>query len=396
MDKAALFSLSYGLFVLGAEQDGKRNGMINNTLVQVTETPLRVAVTLNKGGLTHDMIAATGRFSASVLCRGVDFALFRHFGFQSGRDCEKFDGSAYAWATDGQGLPYLRQMACARLSCKVVQVQDLGTHSWFLADVVEAERLEAAPPVTYADYHAVIKPQPVAAPPAAQTVWRCAVCGYEHTGEALPEGFICPVCKHGADVFEKISGTNIATKERMNTMELKGSKTEANLWEAFAGESKARNKYTFYASKAKKDGFVQIAKFFEDTAANEKEHAEIWFKILHGNAIPGSEANLQDGIDGEHYEWTDMYAGFTATAKEEGFAHIAYLFEEVGKIEKTHEERYRKLLENVQGGLVFSRVGDMIWECGNCGHIHIGQNAPAKCPVCDHPQSYFQLRPENY
>ncbi|MDR0531706.1 MAG: rubrerythrin family protein [Oscillospiraceae bacterium] len=179
-------------------------------------------------------------------------------------------------------------------------------------------------------------------------------------------------------------------------MELKGSRTEQNLWEAFAGESKARNKYTFYASKARKDGFVQIANLFEETAHNEKEHAEIWFKLLSGGEIAGTSANLQDGIDGENYEWTDMYARFAQVAREEGFDHIAYLFDEVGKIEKTHEERYRKLLENVNGGLVFSREGDQVWVCGNCGHVHIGPKAPLKCPVCEHPQSYFELKPENY
>jgi rubrerythrin len=179
-------------------------------------------------------------------------------------------------------------------------------------------------------------------------------------------------------------------------MELKGSRTEANLWEAFAGESQARNKYTFFASKAKKDGYVQIAELFEKTAANEKEHAEIWYKLLMGGAIPSTEVNLAEGISGEHYEWTDMYDGFAKVAREEGFAHIAFLFESVGKIEKSHEERYRKLLENVQGGLVFSREGDQIWECSNCGHIHIGAKAPELCPVCAHPKAYFQLHGENY
>ena len=395
MDKSAMYTLSYGLFVIGAERDGKRNGMINNTLIQVTETPLRLALTLNKNGLTHDMAAATGRFSASVLCRGADFALFRHFGFQSGRDCEKFgseDGGPYAWETDGQGLPYLTQMACARFSCKVVQMVDLGSHTWFLADVLEAERLEAAPPITYADYHASIKPKPAA--PKAKTVWRCSVCGYEYEGETLPEDFVCPICKHGADAFEKITDT--VNRERSSSMELKGSKTEANLLAAFAGESQARNKYSYYASKARKDGYEQIGDIFEETAANEKEHAKIWFKFLHGGAVPPTEENLLAAAEGENFEWTDMYAGFAVDAREEGFTDIAELFEGVAKIEKAHEERYRKLLANVGGGLVFSREGDQIWECGNCGHIHIGPKAPDVCPVCAHPRSYFQLRAANY
>lgn len=178
--------------------------------------------------------------------------------------------------------------------------------------------------------------------------------------------------------------------------DLKGTKTEGNLKAAFAGESEARNKYTYYASKAKKDGFVQIAKIFEETAGNEKEHAEIWFKLLHGGAMPDTADNLKDAADGENYEWTDMYAQFAKEAKEEGFDEIAALFEQVGEIEKEHEMRYRKLLANLEGGLVFSRDGDCIWQCSNCGHIVVGKAAPKKCPVCEHPQAYFQLKAENY
>ncbi len=177
---------------------------------------------------------------------------------------------------------------------------------------------------------------------------------------------------------------------------LKGTKTEANLMAAFAGESQARNKYTYYASKAKKDGYVQIANIFEETAANEKEHAKIWFKLLHDGAVPDTMTNLKDAAEGENYEWTDMYAQFAKEAREEGFEDIAVLFDEVGKIEKEHEERYRKLIANIEGGLVFSRDGDCIWQCSNCGHIVVGQKAPEVCPVCNHPQAYFQLKAENY
>ena len=176
--------------------------------------------------------------------------------------------------------------------------------------------------------------------------------------------------------------------------DLKGTKTEKNLWEAFAGESQARNKYTYFASKAKKDGYVQIAKIFEETAANEKEHAELWFKLLGG--IGDTAQNLKSAAEGENYEWTDMYSSMAKDAREEGFDHIAFLFEEVGKIEKDHEERYRKLLSNVEGGLVFSRDGDMIWQCSNCGHVVVGKKAPEMCPVCAHPKAYFQLKAENY
>lgn len=165
---------------------------------------------------------------------------------------------------------------------------------------------------------------------------------------------------------------------------------------AFAGESQARNKYTYYASKARKEGYEQIAAIFEETAANEKEHAKMWFKLLHDNSIPDTITNLTDAAAGENYEWTDMYEQFAKEAREEGFDRIAYLFEAVGAIEKMHEARYKKLLENVQDGLVFSSEGDAIWECRNCGHIYIGKEAPKVCPVCAHPQSYFQKRAENY
>ena len=179
-------------------------------------------------------------------------------------------------------------------------------------------------------------------------------------------------------------------------MELKGSKTEANLLSAFSGESQARNKYTYFASKARKDGYEQIAAIFEETADNEREHAKMWFKELMGGDIKSTEENLLMAAEGENYEWTDMYAGFAKTAREEGFTKLAYLFEQVANIEKEHEERYRKLLSNVQNGLVFSKDGDRIWQCRNCGHIVIGKEAPKVCPVCNHPQSYFEIKKENY
>lgn len=178
-------------------------------------------------------------------------------------------------------------------------------------------------------------------------------------------------------------------------MELKGTKTEQNLMTAFAGESQARNKYTYYASKAKKEGYEQIASIFEETANNEKEHAKIWFKLLH-DGMPDTKANLLDAATGENYEWTDMYEGFAKTAKEEGFDDIAYLFTEVGKIEKEHEERYRKLLDNIESGKVFIKEQPKMWICRNCGHIHFGEKAPEVCPVCSHPQSYFEEKANNY
>ena len=179
-------------------------------------------------------------------------------------------------------------------------------------------------------------------------------------------------------------------------MELKGSKTEQNLLKAFAGESQARNKYTYFASKAKKDGYEQIAAIFEETANNEKEHAKMWFKELHGGEIPSTVENLEAAADGENYEWTDMYEEFARVAEEEGFTAIAKKFRGVAAIEKEHEERYRKLLENVKGDLVFSKEGDKVWICRNCGHVCVGKSAPKVCPVCAHPQSYFEVKADNY
>lgn len=175
---------------------------------------------------------------------------------------------------------------------------------------------------------------------------------------------------------------------------LKGTKTEANLLTAFAGESQARNKYTFYASRAKKEGFVQISKIFEETAANEKEHAELWFKLVHG--IGTTEENLLDAAAGENYEWTEMYAEFAKVAREEGFPEIAAQMEGVAAIEKEHEERYKKLAENIKSGQVFERDEEVLWQCSNCGHQYMGKKAYDVCPVCAHPQAYFQIKAENY
>ena len=176
--------------------------------------------------------------------------------------------------------------------------------------------------------------------------------------------------------------------------ELKGSKTEANLWTAFAGESQARNKYTYYASKAKKDGYEQISELFTETANQEKEHAKLWFKLIHG--IGSTIENLKDAAHGENEEWTDMYPRMAKEAREEGFDEIAALFEGVAAIEKVHEEKYKKLLQNIEDGIVFSREGDTLWQCRNCGHVHVGPKAPEVCPVCNHPQAYFEVQKENY
>ena len=218
-------------------------------------------------------------------------------------------------------------------------------------------------------------------------MWKCSVCGYVHEGP-LPEDFTCPVCKQPASKFVKIE------PEPQKANPYAGTQTEKNLEAAFAGESQARNKYTYFASQAKKDGFEQIAALFLKTADNEKEHAKIWFKELNG--IGSTAENLAAAADGENYEWTDMYAGFAVTADEEGFHELAEKFRMVAAIEKHHEERYRALLKNVEMQEVFAKSEVKVWECRNCGHIVVGTKAPEICPVCAHPQSYFEVNAENY
>ena len=215
--------------------------------------------------------------------------------------------------------------------------------------------------------------------------FKCTVCGYIHEGDEAPA--ICPKCKQPKEKFVEIVD---------EPKSLKGTKTEKNLEEAFAGESMARNKYTYFASKAKKEGYVQIAALFEETAVNEREHAKLWFKYLHGGEVASTAENLLAAAEGENFEWTDMYERMAREAREGGFEEIARKFEMVGAIEKHHEERYRKLLKNLNDKKVFSKDGDAIWQCANCGHIVIGKTAPEVCPVCNHPQAYFQVLAENY
>ncbi len=389
MNPNAFHKISYGLFVLTSADGDKQNGCIINTLMQQTVTPALISVTVNKTNFTHELIVKSGKFNVSVIDTTAAFDMFTHFGFSSGRKTEKiktYKNIAYA----ENGIAYISANTNAYFSAEVKSVVDLGTHSLFVAEVKDCEILSENDSMTYAYYHKHVKPVPQE---TQVTGWRCKICGYVHNDENLSDDFICPICKHGAADFEKIE-TEINNKGEIK-MELKGSKTEKNLMAAFAGESQAYTKYTYYASKAKKDGYVQIGNLFAETAANEKEHAKIWFKLLH-DGMPATLANLADAANGENYEWTDMYAGFAKEAREEGFDQIAFLFDEVAKIEKEHEERYRKLIENIEGGLVFSRDGDCIWKCSNCGHIVVGKNAPEVCPVCAHPQSYFELKAENY
>lgn len=210
----------------------------------------------------------------------------------------------------------------------------------------------------------------------------CTVCGYAYEGEAAPKE--CPVCHAKTEKFKAFDPEAI-----------KGTKTEENLKAAFAGESQAHTKYLYFASKAKKEGYEQLAAIFEETARNEKEHAKVWYKFLHGGDIPTTTDNIKEAADGENYEWTDMYVNMAKVAEEEGFPEIAVKFRAVGAVEKHHEERYRKMLKNIEDEIVFSRDGSCVWQCRNCGHIVIGKKAPEVCPVCDHPQSYFQIEPDN-
>ena len=275
--------------------------------------------------------------------------MFKHFGFQSGRDTNKFEAFEQC-ARGTNGIYYITEGTNAYISVTVTKTED------------------------------------------GQTIWRCRICGYEYVGEELPDDFICPLCKHPASDFEKII-KKTEVKE-MTANKYVGTQTEKNLQEAFAGESQARNKYTYFASVAKKEGYEQMSALFLKTADNEKEHAKMWFKELAG--IGDTKENLVAAAEGENYEWTDMYDGFAKTAEEEGFPELAAKFRAVGEIEKHHEERYRALLKNIETAQVFEKSEVKVWECRNCGHIVVGTKAPEVCPVCNHPQSYFEVHEENY
>ena len=401
MDKKAMYKLSYGLFVLMAKEAEKDNGCIINTAIQAASEPNQLSICVNKLNYTHDMVLRTGEFTVSVLSQNAKFDLFRQFGFQSGRDVNKFENFD-ACARGANGIYYITEGTNAYISVKVKKTEDLGSHTMFIGEITDMEVLSDAPSVTYAYYLENIKPKPqaVGKTESGQTVWRCTICGYEYVGEELPEDFVCPLCKHPASDFEKVVKT-VTIEKTEKTEEIKmaankyaGTQTEKNLHEAFSGESQARNKYTYFASVAKKEGYEQMAALFLKTADNEKEHAKMWFKELAG--IGDTKANLAAAAEGENYEWTDMYEGFAKTAEEEGFPELAAKFRAVGEIEKHHEERYRALLKNIETAQVFEKSEVKVWECRNCGHIVVGTKAPEVCPVCAHPQSYFEVREENY
>ena len=387
-----LFNIQYGLFIVTTNADGRDNGCISNTVAQVTAQPNRISVTLNKGNFTTELIQRSRRFTASILSEAADFELFKHFGFQSGRTVNKF-----ADFTDcrrvANGTLTITRSTNSFISADVEQSIDLGTHILFIGLVTEMEVHSEVPSATYNYYQSRIKPkpQPVGVTAEGKTIWRCSICGYEYAGEELPEDFICPICKHPAADFVKVT---VEVTEPSGANKYAGTRTEKNLEAAFAGESMARNKYTYFASVAKKNGYEQIAALFLKTADNEREHAKLWFKHLGG--VGTTAENLLHAAEGENYEWTDMYETFAREADEEGFHDLAAQFRGVAAIEKHHEERYRVLLHNVEAMEVFRKSGVCIWECRNCGHIVVGTSAPDVCPVCFHPQSYFEVNAENY
>lgn len=383
MDKTALFKIGYGLYVLTAN-DGKDNGCIINTFSQVAETPCIVTLAVNKANHTHDMILATGKFNVSILTTDTPFSLFQHFGFQSGKDTNKFANWTSAKRSEN-GLLYLTEYVNAYVSGKVLNSTDLGTHTLFTAEVTEAEVLGDGSSITYDFYHQNTKPKPKK---TKKKGWRCRICGYVYEGDELPEGYVCPLCKHGAEEFEPIP----SEEPEKELADLAGSRTEANLKDAFAGESQARNKYTYFAERAKQDGFEEIAAIFEETAYNEKEHAKLWYMQLHNGIMPGTAENLLAAATGEMDEWTDMYPRMAEEARTEGFHDIAALFEQVGAIEKQHEARYRRLLEKVEKESVFKDENEVIWICRNCGYEYTGTVAPAICPVCNYGQSFFEKK----
>ena len=392
MNNKALHSISYGLFLLTVNENGRDNGCIVNTVMQVTSDPPCAVVCVNKANLSCEMLCRTGIFNVSVLDRRTPYSVFERFGLQSGRATDKFCDFPSV-KREANGILRLTENAVSFMCMKVLSSEDIGTHILFRAEITDCDVLSSAPPMTYGHYHSYVKPKPAS---PSRSGWLCTICGYFHDAEELPSDFQCPLCGHGASDFEPvgISNTKQTNDKGETKMKYKGTKTEQNLIAAFAGESQARNKYTYFASVAKKEGYQQIAAIFEETANNEKEHAKLWFKELE--ELGTTAENLKAAAEGENYEWTDMYAGFARDAEEEGFKALAAKFRAVAAIEKTHEERYLKLLNNVEMQAVFAKSEEVMWECRNCGHLVAGKKAPEICPVCAHPQSYFEVRKENY
>ena len=393
MNKKALNNIGYGLYVITTRYNGRDNGMICNSVMQVSSEPLKIAVSISKQNYTHEIIQATKKMNVNVLTSDTPFEIFEHFGFQSGRNVLKIENGI---DRSENGLAVIGGVTNSYISLLVDSEQDLGSHTMFVCSVDDMQIRGEGRSVTYAEYHERIKPKQK----QKKAGYVCKICGYFHEGESIPDDFICPICKHGREVFEFVKNAEEANINKQEKTEMAkenkyaGTRTEQNLRAAFSGESEARNKYTYFASVAKKEGYEQISALFLKTAENEKEHAKLWFKELNG--LGDTAENLESAADGENYEWTDMYAEFAKVADEEGFTDLARKFRMVAAIEKHHEERYRALLSNVETAQVFEKSEVKVWECRNCGHIVVGTKAPEVCPTCNHPKAYFEIHAENY
>jgi rubrerythrin len=394
IDNTAFFKLGYGLYIVTAKEGDKDNGFICNTVMQISSDPVRFAVSINKQNYSHDMIKNTGKMNVNCLTTDTPFAVFEHYGFKSGRDTDKI----YTGISRSEnGIAIIEGVTNAFFSLTVTEYTDLGSHGMFVCSLDEAKVLSNGVSMTYDYYHKFVKPKPQK---PKKRGYVCSICGYFHDSDTLDSDFICPLCKHGASDFELVEIENetneneIKEKKEMKENKYAGTKTEQNLRAAFSGESEARNKYTYFASVAKKEGYEQISALFLKTAENEKEHAKMWFKELNG--LGNTAENLESAADGENYEWTDMYENFAKDAEAEGFTELARKFRLVAAIEKHHEERYRALLKNVETAQVFEKSEVKVWECRNCGHIIVGTKAPEICPTCAHPKSYFELSEQNY
>lgn len=344
MNEKILQKMSYGVYIVTANKNQKDYGCIINTAFQITSMPECICIVLNKFSATHNAIMESKKFTLSVLSTVADLSIYKRFGYQSGNSVDKFADFKHTERLEN-GTLCITKGTNAFISVRVSQTVDVGSHTMFIGNVTETKSLSFLPSATYEYYQKCIK------------------------------GSDCLCMQHSDSPYT-------------------GTKTEHNLTIAFAEESKARNKYTYFASLAKKAGYEQIAALFQKTADNEKEHAELWFKALCLDR--NTEQNLLTAADSENMEWTNMYDRFAREAYDEGFKELSVQFKAVAAIEKTHEERFRKLLHNVQTMEVFAKSGIVIWECRNCGHICLGDKAPEECPVCHHAKSYFELHAENY
>ncbi len=341
----AIHKLTYGLYVLTAHVDDRDNGCIIDTAMQVSSMPNQLCICINKVSYTYKMIEKTFRFNVSVLNKDSSIELIKHFGYQSGKEVDKFKDFVSCKRANN-GIYYITQGTNAYISVKVKQKIELGSHVMFIGEIEEMEVINEKPSLIYEEYLINMKSH-----------------------------------------LEK-------EDQQLSMNQYQGTRTEKNLKAAFQGESQARNKYTYFASIAKKEGYEQIAAIFLKTADNEKEHARMWLNELGG--IGDTKTNLKEAAYGESYEWTDMYDDFSKTALSEGFVELARKFKMVGEIEKQHEERYRTLLKNIEMAEVFARSEIKIWECRNCGHLVISNKAPEICPVCSFPQGYFEIKENNY